>query len=61
MNANTTRPRIDSTLLSNQKYYVQALDDVQELCRCCGVLPCVFDAAAFAVSDEDWEERELDN
>lgn len=61
MNANTTRSRIDSTLLSNRKYYVKALDDIQELCRRSGVLPCIFDAAAFAVSDEDWKEEELDN
>ena len=33
--------------LSTERDYCRVLDDIQELCEACGILPCVLDAAIF--------------
>jgi len=43
--------RIDKNKLSNSAYYESCLDRLQAACASAGVLPCIFDAAAF--DDED--------
>jgi len=38
---------IDDSNLGDDKYYELVLDYVQDICAKAGVLPCIFDAAAF--------------
>ena len=43
--------------LGSNRSYCRVMDDIQELCKACGVLPCVLDAAMFASFDEGgWTE-----
>jgi hypothetical protein len=36
------------------------MDDIQELCRECGVLPCVLDASIFnSVDGDGWTEEKV--
>jgi thermostable 8-oxoguanine DNA glycosylase len=42
------------------KGYCHILDDIQELCRECGVIPCVLDASVFnSVDGSDWTEEKV--
>jgi hypothetical protein len=44
--------RVDKTKLPNSRYYEALMDHVQALCEAAGVLPCIFDAAAFRYDDD---------
>jgi hypothetical protein len=46
MNQNLSR-KVESTKLVDLNYYESALDYLQTVCNAAGVLPCLFDAAAF--------------
>jgi thermostable 8-oxoguanine DNA glycosylase len=39
--------------LANESSYCRVLDDIQELCRACKIVPCILDAAIFAGKDGD--------
>jgi hypothetical protein len=39
--------RVETAALADPAYYEMMLDHIQTLCKRAGVLPCVFDAAAF--------------
>lgn len=54
--ANLSRSFEASDLL-NARPYEAALDYLQEVCEAAGVLPCMFDAAAFDYSDSDSGRR----
>jgi hypothetical protein len=44
--------------LSDINYYNFVMNGIQTLCRESDVLPCVFDAAAFALKDGDrWQPK----
>ncbi|MEY9595889.1 hypothetical protein AB7M74_011300 [Bradyrhizobium japonicum] len=45
--------RLSSEALSDINYYIFVSDGIQELCEKSGVIPCVFDAAIFALKDGD--------
>lgn len=50
--------RISAAALADENVYEFLMDGVQELCRRCNILPCVFDAAMFASFDaaNGWAE-----
>jgi hypothetical protein len=49
--------RLSATALSDVNYYSFISDGIQVLCMRCSVLPCILDAAIFALKDaNDWTE-----
>jgi len=46
--------------LDNTGHYCRVMGDIQKLCKACGLLPCVLDAAMFASFDEGgWTEENV--
>lgn len=46
--------------LNAERSYCRVLDDIQELCTACGVLPCILDASFFGGADgEGWTEENV--
>lgn len=51
---------LSASALADPNYYAFVLDGFQALCRACGVVPCVLDAAIFASFDGgDWTEENI--
>lgn len=44
--------RVTPAALADKDYYHFVLDGIHELCDACGVLPCMFDAAVFSLSEK---------
>jgi hypothetical protein len=52
--------RLSASALADRDYYSFVTDGLQALCRACGVVPCVLDAAVFASFDGDgWTEENI--
>ena len=45
--------------LADLNYYEYIMTGIQEICRQCQILPCVFDAAVFASFEKEWPEEEI--
>lgn len=52
--------KLTSNALQDRNYYNFVSDGFQMLCKACGIMPCVLDAAIFSSFDEDnWDEESL--
>lgn len=52
--------RLNATGLADDNYYRFISDGIQTLCERSGVLPCIFDAAVFALRDStDWTDENV--
>jgi thermostable 8-oxoguanine DNA glycosylase len=49
---------VDSTCLSNKKYYIVISDAIYKLCEVCKIFPCVLDASIFSAKDGDAQSLE---
>lgn len=59
LNRNGFPIKLSAEALSDINYYEFVMTGIQELCKKCGILPCVLDAAIFASFDQDWDDDEL--
>lgn len=52
--------RLSAQALADRNYYRFVSDGIQVLCEKCRVLPCIFDAAVFALRDaSDWTDENV--
>jgi len=51
--------KLTSIALSDHNYYNFVSDGFQELCKSCGIKPCVMDAVIFSSYDNHWTEENV--
>ena len=49
---------LSANSLSDINYYEFVMTGIQEICKKCDVLPCIFDAAVFASYEKEWPDDE---
>jgi thermostable 8-oxoguanine DNA glycosylase len=60
LNANGFPLKLSAGNLADREYYNFVMDGFQELCRACGLSPCILDAAIFASTDGDgWTDENV--
>ncbi len=51
--------KLSTTGLADLDYYEFVMTGIQEICRKCNILPCIFDAAMFASFEKEWPEDDI--